>query len=64
MIEGFVKKDGSTPFTAPQEGADPVQDFHLATKRFVTKILRDHINTDDPHRILPQVEDMLEQYVK
>ncbi len=64
MIEGFVKEDGSIPFTAPQGGVDPVQDFHLATKRFVTKILRDHINDDDPHRILPQVEDMLEQYVK
>lgn len=64
MIEGFVRDDGSTPFTAPQQGVDPVQDFHLATKRFVTKILRDHINDDDPHRIIPQVEDMLEQYVK
>lgn len=64
MIEGFVREDGSTPFTAPQGGVDPVQDFHLATKRFVTKILRDHINDDDPHRIIPQVEDMLEQYVK
>lgn len=64
MIEGFVKEDGSTSFTAPQGGVDPVQDFHLATKRFVTKILRDHINDDDPHHILPQVEDMLEQYVK
>lgn len=64
MIEGFVRNDGSTPFTAPQRGVDPVQDFHLATKRFVTKILRDHINDDDPHRIIPQVEDMLEQYVK
>lgn len=68
MIEGFVRADGNTPFTAPQQGVDPVQDFHLATKRFVTEILRDHINDDDPHRIIPQVEDtlknMLEQYVK
>lgn len=64
MIEGFVREDGSTPFTAPQVGIDPVQDFHLTTKRFVNKILRDHINSTDPHRILPQVEDMLEQYVR
>lgn len=64
MIQGFVKDDGSTPFTAPQTGVDPVQDFHLATKRFVTKILKDHTNVKDPHRILPEVEDMLEQYVK
>lgn len=64
MIEGFVKEDGSTPFIAPQTGVDPVQDFHLTTKRFVTKILRDHLGEKDPHQILPEVENMLEQYVK
>lgn len=64
MIEGFIKDNGSTPFTAPQQGVDPIQDFHLATKRFVTKILRDHISDNDPHHILPEVEDLLEQYVK
>ncbi len=64
MIEGFVKNDGTTPFTTPQPGVDPIQDFHLATKRFVTTILRDHLSEKDPHRILPEVEDMLEQYVK
>lgn len=64
MIKDFVKQDGSTPFIAPQQGVDPIQDFHLATKRFVNKILRDHINTEDPHRIIPKIEDMLEQYVK
>lgn len=64
MIEGFVSNDGSIPFTAPQGGMDPIQDFHLATKRFVTKILTDHINTDDPHNILPQIKDILEYYAK
>lgn len=64
MIEGVVRNDGSTPFLAPQRGIDPVQDYHLATKRFVTKLLKEHVDAEDPHRILPIVEDMLEQYVK
>lgn len=64
MIEGVVRDDGSTPFKAPQTGVDPIQDFHLATKRFVTKILRDHLAEKDPHKILADVEDKLEQYVK
>ncbi len=64
MIEGVVRNDGSTPFLAPQRGVDPVQDFHLVTKRFVTKLLKEHVDAEDPHRILPEVEDMLEQYVK
>lgn len=64
MIEGVVKNDGTTPFLAPQKGVDPVQDFHLTTKRFVTKLLKEHADAEDPHRILPEVEDMLEQYVK
>lgn len=64
MIEGVVRNDGSTPFLAPQQGVDPVQDYHLATKRFVTKLLKEHVDAEDPHRILPIVEDMLEQYVK
>lgn len=64
MIEGVVRNDGSTPFLAPQQGVDPVQDYHLATKRFVTRLLKEHTDAEDPHRILPEVEDMLEQYVK
>lgn len=64
MIEDVVRNDGSTPFLAPQKGVDPVQDYHLATKHFVTKLLKDHIGSEDPHKILPEVEDMLEQYVK
>ena len=64
MIEGMVKNDGSTPFLAPQKGVDLVQDSHLTTKQFVTKLLKDHLDIEDPHRILPKVEDILEQYVK
>lgn len=64
MISDFTKIDGSTPFIAPQTGVDPVQDFHLTTKRFVTKILKDHITEKDPHHILPEIENVLEEYVR
>lgn len=64
MIKSFVKEDGSTPFTAPQLGVDPIQDLHLVTKRFVNQLLKDHINSEDPHEILPEVKDLLERYVK
>lgn len=64
MIENMVKTDGSTPFVAPQAGVDPLSDNHLTTKRFVSRLIRDHINADDPHQILPEVEELLRQYVK
>lgn len=64
MVKNFVRTDGSTAFTQPQTGVDPVSDLHLATKRFVTKLLQSHVNADDPHEILLQVEDLLERYVK
>ncbi len=64
MIVNMVKTDGSTPFTAPQSGIDPISDTHLTTKKFVTRLLKEHINAEDPHQILPEVRDMLEKYVK
>lgn len=64
MIENMVKTDGSTPFVAPQAGVDPLSDNHLTTKRFVSRLIKDHINADDPHQILPEVEELLRQYVK
>ena len=64
MIEDMVKTDGSTPFVAPQAGIDPVADNHLTTRKFVTRLLKEHINAEDPHEILPEVRDMLERYVK
>lgn len=64
MIENMVKTDGSTPFVAPQTGVDPLDDNHLTTKKFVTRLLKEHINAEDPHEILPEVKDLLEKYVK
>lgn len=63
MIENMVKTDGSTPFVAPQAGVDPLADNHFTTKKFVSKLLKEHINADDPHQILPEVQDLLQQYV-
>ena len=34
----FVKINGTTPFTKPQEGIDPKLDRHLATKRYVDNV--------------------------
>lgn len=63
-VEGMVKQDGSTPFEAPQIGKDPLQDNHLTTKRFVTRLLKEHISASDPHGIIPEVELILNKYVK
>lgn len=35
LNQQFVKTNGSTPFTKPQEGIDPQLSRHLATKRYV-----------------------------
>lgn len=67
MISDMAKTDGSTPFTSPQSGVDPISDNHLTTKKFVAKLLKDHtklVGEDDPHKILPEVQTILEKYVK
>lgn len=62
MLVGYIKENGSVPFTQPQSGVDPTKDSHLVTKRFITNLLKDHINVEDPHKILPQVKTLLKQY--
>ena len=64
MIADMVKSDGSTPFTAPQTGVDPQTAQHLTTKNYVDKLVREHVNADDPHNILPEVAILLEKYVR
>lgn len=67
LLQDFVKKDGTTPFTAPQSGVTPTKDSHLTTKQFVTQLLKQHTNLtgqDDPHEILPEVKQLLTNYVK
>lgn len=64
QLEGMVKDDGSTPFKAPQTGVDPIAEFHLTTKRFVTSLLDSHLRTDDPHNIMDKVNEALTAYTK
>lgn len=63
-ISGMVKDDGSTPFKAPQSGVDPIAEFHLTTKRYVTDLLNSHLRADDPHHIMDKVDEALAAYVK
>lgn len=60
----YIKRDGTTAFTAPQTGVDPISDFHLTTKKWVTNLINQHINAVDPHKILPQVKTELALYAK
>lgn len=62
-FDGLVKQDGTTPFTAPQTGVDPIQDLHLTTKRFVTELMNSHLAKTDPHNVIPLVEEILKVYV-
>lgn len=64
MIADMVKTDGSTPFTLPQGGVDPQTDQHLTTKKYVDRLMKDHLNSEDPHGVLAQVADILVKYVK
>lgn len=65
LIGDLVRKDGTTPFTAPQTGVNPVQDFHLTTKKFVTELLSSHANRqDDPHNVMTLVREALQAYVE
>lgn len=64
LLEEYVKTDGTTPFVSPQTGVDPITEFHLTTKRFVTNLLQAHLNATDPHNILPLVEEALKEYTK
>lgn len=63
-LEGVVRTNGETPFTAPQVGVDPVSELHLATKRFVTALLNSHLAASDPHGIMELVRAELKEYVK
>lgn len=64
MITDMVKTDGSTPFILPQTGVDPQTDYHLATKKYIDNIIKNHLNQNDPHEILPEVLDILTQYIQ
>lgn len=60
----YIRKDGSTPFTKPQIGADPQIDSHLATKRYADKLLYNHNIEVDPHGFLSILNQRLTSYAK
>ena len=64
MIEGMAKTNVDNHFSVPQTGVDPLNDSHLTTKRFVTRLLKEHLQSEDPHQILQEVQNILTKYVK
>ena len=63
LLKDYVRIDGTTPFTAPQVGVDPVTDNHLTTKKYVQGIYENHLKRKDPHRVMDLVNEVLKQYV-
>lgn len=62
LLKDYTRKDGTTPFTAPQVGVDPLLDSHLTTKKFVQLLLDNHIKQTDPHNVMDLVNETLKQY--
>ena len=60
----YIKKDGSTPFTKAQIGADPQIDSHLATKRYVDQVIYSHLVDVDPHGFVALLNKRLALYAK
>lgn len=62
LLAGYVKKDGSAPFTKPQIGCDPTTPSHLATSRYVQQIMQNHNDEADPHAFLATLNKYLANY--
>lgn len=62
LLTDYVRKDGTTPFTAPQSGVDPLLDNHLTTKKFVNNLFDQHLKVTDPHNVMDLVNEVLKQY--
>lgn len=60
----YVLKDGSTPFTKAQSGVDPTSGNHLSTKRYVDKVMLQHVDSADPHNFLSILTNKLAYYAK
>lgn len=62
---GYVRSDGSVPFTNPQsQSALPTLDEHLTNKSYVDNLLKAHVNANDPHHTIDQVKVILADYAK
>lgn len=64
LLVDLVRTDGTTPFTAPQAGVDPVSNHHLATKIYVDRLIQNCLKIADKAKILEQVANTLRDYVK
>lgn len=63
--EGYVKSDGSVPFTSAQTQATlPTEDSHLANKIYVDNVMNTHLSKYDPHGTVEKVETILADYAK
>ena len=62
LLKDYLKTDGTTPFTAPQQGVTPLMGSHLTTKNFVMDLLQTHVSKSDPHNTMLLVNDELKQY--
>lgn len=64
LFKNYVKRNGTTPFTAAQVGIDPTIDSHLTTKRYVDKTLHSHLVDVDPHGFITILNQRLAYYAK
>lgn len=64
LIQLMTKTDGSTPFTSPQKGIDPIENRDLTTKQYVDTKLQNHLSSNDPHNIIDKVQNILVDYIK
>ena len=64
MLVDLIKNDGTTPFTAPQAGVDPVSNHDLTTKAYVDRLIQSCLKLADRAKILEQVANTLRDYVK
>lgn len=62
---GYVRSDGSVPFTNPQSQSSlPTLEEHLVNKVYVDTLLKTHERQSDPHKTLEKVKLLLADYVR
>ena len=63
ILKGYVKADGSIPFTAPVSGKAPQAASDFATREYVDTALGAHErDMDDPHQTMVKVKEELTKY--
>lgn len=58
----YVRQDGTTPFSRPQVGKDPLLPEHLATAGYVQRLLDSHRGEFDPHGFTTILENRLRNF--